>query len=59
METLRTLPSLGARDLTAADLGLTAVTALTTGAPLYCEGRPVTIAPIAGEVIGVLAEVRC
>jgi hypothetical protein len=42
----------------AVDLGLTAVTALTTGSLLYSEGRPVTIAPIADEVIGLLAEVR-
>ena len=38
--------------------GLTAAAAVTTGALFYFEGRPVSVAPMAGEVTGMLAEVR-
>jgi hypothetical protein len=38
--------------------GLTAAAAVTTGALFYFEGQPVTVAPMAGEVTGVLALVR-
>jgi hypothetical protein len=38
--------------------GLTAATAVTTGALFYFEGQPVTEAPLAGEVTGLLASVR-
>jgi hypothetical protein len=38
--------------------GLTAAAAVTTGALFYFEGQPVTVAPMAGEVTGMLAEVR-
>ena len=35
--------------------GLTAAAAVTTGALFYFEGRPVTVAPMAGEVTGLVA----
>ena len=38
--------------------GLTAAAAVATGALFYFEGGPVTVAPMAGEVTGMLAEVR-
>jgi hypothetical protein len=38
--------------------GLTAAAAVTTGALFYFEGRPVSVAPLAGEVTGMLAQVR-
>jgi hypothetical protein len=38
--------------------GLAAAAAVTTGALFYFEGRPVTVAPIAGEAMGLLASVR-
>ncbi len=38
--------------------GLTAAAAVTAGALFYFEGRPVSVAPLAGEVTGMLAEVR-
>jgi hypothetical protein len=38
--------------------GLTAVAAVATGALFYFEGRPVSVAPLAGEVNGMVAEVR-
>jgi hypothetical protein len=38
--------------------GLTAAAAVTAGALFYFEGRQVTVAPLAGEVTGMLAEVR-
>ena len=38
--------------------GLTAAAAVATGALFYFEGQPVTVAPLAGEVTGLLAAVR-
>lgn len=38
--------------------GLTAVAAAATGVLFYFEGRPVTVAPMAGAATGLLAEVR-
>jgi hypothetical protein len=37
--------------------GLTAAAAVTTGVLFYFEGRPVAVAPMAGEVTGALAKV--
>ena len=54
----KSIKSDGARNFMAADLDLTAVTSLTTASPLYLEGRPLTIAAIAGVVIGMLASRR-
>ena len=38
--------------------GLTAAAAVTTGALFYFEGRPVTVAPVAGGTTGLVAAVR-
>ena len=38
--------------------GLTAAAAVTTGALFYFEGRPVTVAPVAGGTPGVLARME-
>ncbi len=38
--------------------GLTAAAAVTTGVLFYLEGRPVTVTPMAGEVNGMIAQVR-
>jgi hypothetical protein len=38
--------------------GLTAAAAVTTGALFYFEGRPVTVAPLAGGATGFVAAVR-
>jgi hypothetical protein len=35
--------------------GLTAAAAVTTGVLFYVEGRPVTVAPMAGEATGAIA----
>jgi hypothetical protein len=38
--------------------GLTAAAAVTSGALFYFEGRPVTVAPVAGSATGVLARME-
>ena len=38
--------------------GLTAAAAVTTGVVFYFEGRPVTVAPVAGGATGFIAAVR-
>jgi len=37
---------------------LTAAAAVTTGVVFYFEGRPVTVAPVAGGATGFIAAVR-
>jgi hypothetical protein len=38
--------------------GLTAAAAVTTGVLFYFEGRPVTVAPVAGGTTGLVVAVR-
>ena len=38
--------------------GLTAAAAVTTGVVFYFEGRPVTVAPVAGGVTGLFVNAR-
>jgi hypothetical protein len=38
--------------------GLTAAAAVTAGVLFYLEGRPVSVAPMAGEATGLLANLR-
>jgi hypothetical protein len=59
MNSLRTLKSVGAKDLLAVAVGLAAVIPLTTSVLLRFKGRAVTVAPMPGDTTGLLGQVRC